>query len=535
MSTQPGRAGGSADVPLPISVDAVEEPLAVAMLQHLLGIREYGAARDLMDRWGPRFESSQEYLRARRGVLGKLGEMTESLLASHRLVELGAARPDSVLALEGRIAELHGPGPHLPGPVNPVEPASSRRVVHLVKESRPYLSNGFTTRSHYNFVAEKEAGLQPVVVTEPGFPRSLVGEDARKEMLLDGVGHYHLDLGTDVTGNLPADRFLQLFADMAYERVTRIRPALIHVSSGRRGYETCLVALAVKEKTGIPVVYEIRSFFAANWTDDVRYEAQGEIYEGRMKRELECMDRADLVLTIGEAMKSELVRLGVPETKIGVVPNGVDVERFAPRPRDTDLAWRLGIGDVPTFGYVSNMDHYRESQETLVRAAAHLARAGRPEHCVLVGDGPRRERLETLAAELGVQDRVHFTGRVEHDDVGSYYSLIDVFVVPRTRERAATYVTPLKPFEAMAMGIPVVVSDLPALREIAPAPERGWVFAPDAPMELKDVLVSVFDDPEERQRRASSALAWVRAERQWAHNGPRYRQYFEDVLRRGGR
>lgn len=533
MTSTSAQPGGAPDAPLPIAVEAFDETLAIAMLKHLLVRREYHAARGLMNSWGTRFNSSPEYLRTRRNVLGRLGEITESLLTSHRLIELGAADREAVIPLEGRIAELHGLGPRLPGPVAPIQPHSSRRVVHLVKESRPYLSNGFASRSHYNFLAEKEAGLDPVVVTEPGFPRRVIGDATKSEMRLDGVGHYHLDLGTDAPQKLPVDRFLQLFADMAYERVTAIRPALIHVSSGRRGYETCMVALAIKEKTRIPVVYEVRSFFAANWTDEARYETQGEIYEARLARELECMHRVDLVLTIGEAMKAELVRLGIPEEKIGIVPNGVDLDRFSPRPRDTGLADKLGIGDVPTFGYVSNMDHYRESQETLIKATAHLMKAGRPEHCVLVGDGPRRLYLEKIAAQYGVQDRVHFTGRADHDDVESYYSLIDVFVVPRTRERAATYVTPLKPFEAMAMGIPVVVSDLPALTEIAPAPERGWVFPPDAEKTLKDVLISVFDDSKERTRRSTSAINWVRTQRQWSHNGPRYRQYFESVLRRG--
>jgi glycosyltransferase involved in cell wall biosynthesis len=514
------------------ALQSADAALATAMVQRLLAEHEYSAAADLMARWGDRFDGDAAYLKARRGVLGKLGELSAALTANHRLIGLRQVSPDAVAGLEGRIRELKGRGPRLQGPVRPVDPVSPQRIVHLVKESRPYLSNGFTSRSHYNFVAEKNAGLEPIVVTEPGFPRSVAKGPVRKEILLDGVGHYHLDLGDVDLRSLPLDRYLQLFADMAYERIAKIRPAAIHVSSGRRGYETALVALAIKDKTGLPVVYEVRSFFESNWTGEVRYEAQGEIYEERCRLELECMERADLVLTIGQSMKDEIVARGIPEDKIGIIPNGVDVERFTPRDRDCDLAARLGLGDVPTFGYVSNMDHYRESQETLVKAAAHLARAGRPEHCVLVGDGPRRKSLEQLAASLGVADRVHFTGRVDHDEITAYYSLIDVFVVPRTRERAATYVTPLKPFEAMAMGLPVVVSDLPALTEIAPAPERGWNFPADSARGLADVLRSVFDDDEERVRRASAGLDWVRAERQWAHNGPRYREHLARVVAR---
>lgn len=464
-----------------------------------------------------------------RAILGKRGALSEALLVNHRLSELGAVASASLAGLEGRLRELSGQLPRLAGPLSPVTPASPTRIVHLVKESRPYLSNGFTARSHSNFLSEKKAGLDPIIITEPGFPRSVLGTLPRPEMRVEGIGHYFLDLGMDLSG-LPDDRFLQLFADMAYERVSKIRPAAIHVSSGRRGYETALVALAIREKTGLPVLYEVRSFFEGNWTGEVRYETQGEIYDARRRIELECMQRADLVLTIGEAMKQEIVSRGIPESKIMIVPNGVDVERFRPRPRSAELAEKLGLTGVPTFGYVSNMDHYRESQETLIEAAAHLQGEGRPEHCVLVGDGPRRERLERLAESLGVGDRVHFLGRVDHELIPDYYSLIDVFVVPRTQERAAAYVTPLKPFEAMAMGLPVIVSALPALTEIAPSPERGWAFPPDDPQALAACLGQVFDDPVERRRRAEAGSAWVHAHRQWEHNGPRYVEALRTVL-----
>lgn len=521
----------SANQPIFKALETADAKLATATLRALLTAHEYETATALMQRWGTRFDSDAEYLKVQRAVFGKLGELSEALRVNFRLSELKQVSPSSLALLEGRIRELSGRIPRIQGPMRPITPVSDRRIVHMVKESRPYLSNGFTSRSHYNFIAEKKAGLEPIVITEPGFPRSVLNELPRSEILLDGIGHYFLDLGSTDLSTLPADRYLQLFADMAYERIAKIRPAAIHVSSGRRGYETALVALAIKEKTGIPVIYEVRSFFESNWTGEVRYEAQGEIYESRRRVELDCMHRADLVLTIGESMKDEIVARGIAESKVGLVPNGVDVERFTPQERDVELADRIGVGGHPTFGYVSNMDHYRESQETLIAATAHLARAGRPEHCVLVGDGPRREKLELLADSYGVMDRVHFTGRVDHDDIPRYYSLIDVFVVPRTHERAATYVTPLKPFEAMAMGRPVVVSDLPALSEIAPSPERGWSFPVDDARGLSKVLCEVFDDDEERARRSQAGLDWVRGHRQWSHNGPRYAQYLTSVLK----
>ena len=234
------------------------------------------------------------------------------------------------------------------------------------------------------------------------------------------------------------------------------------------------------------------------------------------------MHRADLVLTLSHSMRDELVKRGADPAKIRIVPNGVDLTDFKRMPRPTDLADFLGIGNVPTFGYVSNLDHHRESQETLVRATAELADRGRDVRCVLVGGGPRLKLMRTLAAKLGVTDKVVLTGPVNHANVAAYYALIDLFVVPRIDERAARFVTPLKPFEAMALAKPIIVSDLPALREVAAPPTRGLTFPPGDHVALADRLEELLDAPERAAALGQAGLDWVTNERQWSMNGARY-------------
>lgn len=486
----------------------------------------YHVARSGFERW----KTDEGFLKSYRAVVTQLGLASEMTVATYYLSALGKTSTQALRQIEGKSKELSGWRPTIMAAPQALQPARPNRVLHLVKESRPYFSNGFTSRSHYNFCAERDAGLQPIVMTEPGAAR-VEGVASRRIEHYDGIVHHHLDVPSLDVKQLPADDYLNLFAELAYERIQAIRPAVIHVSSGRRGYETALVALALKHHTGIPVVYEVRSFFESNWTPSVDREEQGEIFHKRSAIEEQVMHEADLVLTISTSMEQELVRRGIPEDKIGVIPNGVDTETFTPVDRDAALAGRLGLTGKTTFGYVSNMDHHRESQETLIQALKLVLDRGYDMRCVLVGDGPRRSLLEALAEDLGVTDRVVFTGRVDHDHIRQYYGLIDIFVVPRTTERAARYVTPLKPFEAMAMRKPVITSDLPALREISNPPERGLVFQPDDPQGLAEVLCSLVNDSTLGHEMASAAYRWVTEDRTWRSNGERYVRYFNRVTK----
>ncbi len=502
-----------------------------APIRRLMATREYEQAyvlaRALLSRHGdnPRFLALVRDIQAKRGALSSVLAITRQI-EKHTHTSRLAARQ-----IEGRLREISGWYPKLPGASTPVVPADGSIILHLVKESRPYHSNGFTSRSHRNFLAEKAAGLRPVVVTELGFPRRDGVEDFPVVDHIDGVEHWRLDQGPASAADVPADIWLQDFAQAAQEVLRKIRPAVIHASSGRRGYETALVGMALAEKANLPFVYEVRSFFESTWTGDTRWEETGEIFARRLAVEQMCMERADIIITLGEAMRDELIRRGAPASKIRLVPNGVDLEAFPRMKRPKDLAQQFGINNSPTYGYVSNFDHYRESQETLVHAAATLKARGIDAFCVLVGDGGRRRSIEDLASQLEVDDRVVFTGAVDHNEIARYYGLIDVFVVPRVDERAARYVTPLKPFEAMALGKPVVVSDLPALREIVAPPNRGTVFPSGNAHALATVLEQLLGNPERISEMGERAAAWVSESRQWQMNGERYSRIFAEARR----
>lgn len=504
------------------------------VIRSLMESQDYDRAALWASALVPKHGRNQRFLDLVSQVHVKRGNVSGVLAVAHRKAMLSGATPGlAERKIEGRLREVSGWIPSIPGPRTVIVPASDRIILHLVKESRPLLSNGFTSRSHHNFLAEAGVGLEPVVVTELGYPRRLGQQDFDLEEYVDGIRHLRLDSGGSAIADLPLDQWLEQFAVLAYHQLLRIRPSVIHVSSGRRGYDTALVGLALKEKTGLPLVYEVRSFFEGTWTADTRWEDRGETFLRRRATEIMCMERADAVITLGSAMKADLLRAGIPESKIFIVPNGVDLGDFEVRPRDVTLAAATGVGEHLTFGYVSNMDHPREGHEVLIDACALLRARGSGLHCVLVGDGSRRAALERRAQQKGVGDRVHFLGSVDHTAIGDYYALIDLFVVPRVDERAARFVTPLKPFEAMAMGRPVITSSLPALTEITDPPLRGLSFDAGRAEALAGLLWECEQQPDSLREMAANARAWIEAERQWAANGERYRAIYDWVRAEG--
>lgn len=474
-------------------------------------------------------------LRLKRDIHNRRGDLTLAIATMHQMrrVHDDPALADDERRWLGRLIETDPRWlPRVPGSPRPVEPRNSGSVMHLLKESVPYQQNGFTMRSRYTVLAQREAGLHPFVVTSLGFPRKDGIEQFPETEIVDGIPHHRLDAGPGYPAQPPFDQHLSDYAWLAAKIGRRERPAIIHASSGFRGFETALVGRALREHLGRPLVYEVRSFFETTWSGDHDRAEDGEHYRRRYDTENRCMQSADAVITIAEAMRQDIAARGVPLERIHLMPNGVDPAAFEPVEADPVLRRQLDLEGRTVFGYVSTLDHPREGQELLIEATARLLRRGRKVACLIVGDGLRRPALEELAREAGVANEVHFTGRVPHAEVRAYYGLLDIFVVPRRNDRAARFVTPLKPYEAMAMGKPLVVSDLPALVEIAAPGQRGLSFPHDDADGLADAIETLIDHPEQRARLAEAGRGWVLSERTWARNGQRYREIYEELLDR---
>ena len=167
----------------------------------------------------------------------------------------------------------------------------------------------------------------------------------------------------------------------------------------------------------------------------------------------------------------------------------------------------------------------------MIEASENLIHRGVENFSVLiVGDGAALPALKHLASESSASDHVIFTGKVPHEDVERYYSLIDIAPFPRLSLPVTEMVSPLKPFEAMAMEKLVIASNVAALEEIVSDGETGLLFEKDNPESLTEVLLRSIQDSQLRQDLGKKARQWVIENRDWKILSQKVTQLYDSLI-----
>jgi len=226
---------------------------------------------------------------------------------------------------------------------------------------------------------------------------------------------------------------------------------------------------------------------------------------------------ADYVCPLSPALREDLRRSGVPERKLRMILNGVDLAEIDSIAVPADRR-RAG----PVVGYVGRLIG-RKNLECLVTAFARVA-AGRDDaRLTLVGDGPLLPPLQDLVARSGLSERVHFAGY--RADRIAMLKGFDVFVLPSWREGIPRCV-----MEAMAAGVPVVASDVPGNRMLIAHGDTGLLFPPADPARLADAIVTVIEQADRAKAMTRRARATVEEHFSARRMAEEYARLYEECL-----
>lgn len=220
------------------------------------------------------------------------------------------------------------------------------------------------------------------------------------------------------------------------------------------------------------------------------------------------------VLCVSQAVADYAIQRGAQPGRVVVQPNAVDATKFQPDDRGTALRAQLGFGtDDVVAGFVGSLKPWH-GVEQLVTALAY-ARASTPQlRLLVVGDGPARASIERLAAERGVTAAVALVGNIPHADIPHYLATMDIAVAPYL-ERPDFYFSPLKVFEYMAAGRPVIVPRLGQIPELLADGDTGLLYTPGDIDELAAHLMALARQPGRRAALGMRAAVAVRAHHTW--------------------
>ncbi len=300
-------------------------------------------------------------------------------------------------------------------------------------------------------------------------------------------------------------------------------------------YERCnlfqIAGVWAKHAYGLPMLLEVN---APLLEERQKYDGLSLVSLARWSQHY-VWNAPDYLLPVTNVLAGYLRRAGVPDSKIVVIPNGANLERFESAVDRQEAKRRLNLEGRLVLGFTGFVREWH-ALERLIDFIAHSGDAGRI-HLLLVGDGPARKTLEDYARSLRVEASITITGVVPRDQVARYISAFDVALQPAV----VPYASPLKLFEYMALGCAIVAPATPNLCEILVDNQNALLFESENPDSFSQVLKRVCSDPALRERIGQGAARTI-IDRglTWENNAKRVVTLFEilgvgtDAVRKTG-
>lgn len=380
----------------------------------------------------------------------------------------------------------------------------------FVTENFPPETNAAATRVFERALHWTRWGHQVTVITcAPNFPGGRVFEGYRNRwrQVEEMAGMRVVRMKTFISPNKGVLRrsldFLSFgITGLVGGLLEQARPDVVVATSPQ--FFSAVAGWAIGAARRVPFVFELGDLWPAS------IHAVGAMRRGLPLRMIEMIElflyrRSAAVVALTGSFKRNLVARGIAAEKIAVVINGVDLSRYAPMARDRELAARWGLVDKFVIGYVGT--HGMAHALGNVLDAAERLRGHERLRFVLVGAGAERESLERRGQEQGL-DTVVFIPPQPKERMPAIWSLCDVALVHLKNSPVFGGVIPSKIFEAMGMGLPILLAapEGEASRLLA-ADHAGVHVPPEDPDALATAALALLADPERLADLARGSLA----------------------------
>jgi glycosyltransferase involved in cell wall biosynthesis len=291
------------------------------------------------------------------------------------------------------------------------------------------------------------------------------------------------------------------------------RPDFLYERYSLFGY----AGVELSKTLGVPLLLEVNAPLAreaATHRDLVLRQTAVEL-------EARVLNEASTVLAVSRAVAEHAMSLGVPQERVEVVPTGVDAAAFRPDVSGASWRARLDLDDKHVVGFVGSLRPWHDL-ETVVDAVRRLVAGGMPARLLVVGDGPP---LDWLKAQ---SDVVVCAGAVPHEDVPALHAAMDAVVVPYGPE-GDHYFSPIKMYEAMASGRPVVGARTGQVASVIADGENGLLYEPGDAQDLADKLRRALY-PDAADRLGAAARSTILGRYTWSHVAQRIIETAERLL-----
>jgi tetratricopeptide (TPR) repeat protein len=406
----------------------------------------------------------------------------------------------------------------------------NNRVLLPLHSSLPYQQTGYTIRSQSILKSLQEKGIDVLATTRLGYPDDFLplhkSQSVPEIEKIDGVDYFRLKSEQKQTNIEQNYAYIENYAEQLATVARTHNASVIHSASN---FVTGMAGVLAARKVGIKSVYEVRGFWHLSKVAkmpnlrDSCWLTHCQLMESAVARQV------DAVVTLSQVMKEELINWGVDESRITVIPNAVDTNKFKPHSSDQGLQKKLGLDGWFVVSFIGSLNEY-EGVDLLIQAIGGLIAQGTKIKLLIVGDGSAKQGLENWVDSINMKQHIIFAGQVPFSEVINYYALSDVCVFPRKAEEVCQSVPPLKLLEPMAMAKPVIVSALPPLLEMVRHEETGLVCRSDHVGSLQNAILRIYENSDLGDRLGKAAMNWVQANRQWSMVCQKYLEVYQRLF-----